>query len=805
MPPTRRFGIASIAVSLLTLLPIASCATIPQFARGIEDVAFTPAVRARSPYYTYTDVAASSFWLEDIQKQGVAAFNPNPSAYKVFRNVKDYGAKGDGTTDDTQAINAAIQDGTRCGNGCDSSTLTPALIYFPSGTYRVSAPIVAMYYSQLVGNAIDRPVIKGLPNFAGIALIDSDPYNSDGSNWYTNQNNFFRAIRNFVIDTTDMPAAAGTGIHWQVAQATSLVNLKFTMSTAAGNSHQGIFMDNGSGGFMSDLEFVGGKFGMWIGNQQFLTRDLKFSNCGTAIYLNWDWQWTFKSVDISNCQVGIDITAVDNSGGQGVGSFILLDSTISDTPIGIKTVRSASSTPASGGSAVLDNVVLNNVPAAVASGSGATILAGGSMTIDLWGQGRSYGKNGAATTVQGTMTRTHPKPRALLDRTGKIFERSRPQYTDVPASSFISVRSNGAKGDGITDDTAAIQAVFTRYGGNTNNIIYFDHGVYLVSNTIHIPVNTRVVGEVWAVIMAASGSFQDEANPVPVWQVGKAGDVGTVELQELVFQTRGPQPGAILLQWNSRDPAGQQGANAMWDVHFRVAGSRGTELEAAQCIKNPSATITPDPKCVGSFMHLHIAKTASVYIENCWAWTADHGLDAPFDQITVYNGRGILTESAHGPVWMYATAAEHNQLYQFQFQHTKNVFVATAQTETPYFQSNPTASVPFRTNAAWGDPDYSSCADNLCKKSWALRILDSSDVSFYSAGLYSFFENYGQDCIKTRTCQDSIVDIQNSRRTVLYNLNTIASSSMVTYNKQQVINSGDNLNSFAQTVMEFST
>jgi hypothetical protein len=38
--------------------------------------------------------AASSYWLEDMQRQGIAAFNQNPSTYKVFRNIKDYGAKG---------------------------------------------------------------------------------------------------------------------------------------------------------------------------------------------------------------------------------------------------------------------------------------------------------------------------------------------------------------------------------------------------------------------------------------------------------------------------------------------------------------------------------------------------------------------------------------------------------------------------------------------------------------------------------------------------------------------------------------
>lgn len=77
---------------------------------------------------------AGAYWMEDIAHQGRASFNPDP-AYQVFRNVKDFGAKGDGVTDDTFAINLAISSGNRCGfdGACGGSTITPATVYFPAG------------------------------------------------------------------------------------------------------------------------------------------------------------------------------------------------------------------------------------------------------------------------------------------------------------------------------------------------------------------------------------------------------------------------------------------------------------------------------------------------------------------------------------------------------------------------------------------------------------------------------------------------------------------------------------------------
>lgn len=53
----------------------------------------------------------------------------------------------------------------------------------------------------------------------------------------------------------------------------------------------------------------------------------------------------------------------------------------------------------------------------------------------------------------------------------------------------INVKHYGAVGDGVTDDTAAIQAAI-----DAGTAVYFPVGTYIVSNTITIPSNTSIFG-----------------------------------------------------------------------------------------------------------------------------------------------------------------------------------------------------------------------------------------------------------------------------------------------------------------------
>lgn len=54
------------------------------------------------------------------------------------------------------------------------------MLQVPPGTYAISAPIVQLYYTQFIGDAVTIPTIKATAGFKGIALIDSDPYGDGG-------------------------------------------------------------------------------------------------------------------------------------------------------------------------------------------------------------------------------------------------------------------------------------------------------------------------------------------------------------------------------------------------------------------------------------------------------------------------------------------------------------------------------------------------------------------------------------------------------------------------------------------------
>lgn len=282
--------------------------------------------------------------------------------------------------------------------------------------------------------------------------------------YFVNTANFYRQIRNVIIDVTQTRASQKVaGLHYQVAQATSLQNVLLI----AGPSQYGMYAENGSGGQISDVTFQGGAVGLLGGSQQFTAQRLKFDGCTVGVQLIWDWGWVWKSITMTNVGTGFKLVPQSGSGsGSGqaatasgnIGSASFLDSSFTNVKT-VVVITPPSSTVGSGTTGlILENIKLSGVTAAVADTTGKTLLDGSSARIDEWAMGPVYAGSADArnrTFSTGAKIGSFRRHSTLVDSDGAYFERPKPQYENRGVGDFAHVKDLGARGDGVTDDTAA--------------------------------------------------------------------------------------------------------------------------------------------------------------------------------------------------------------------------------------------------------------------------------------------------------------------------------------------------------------
>lgn len=123
----------------------------------------------------------------------------------------------------------------------------------------------------------------------------------------------------------------------------------------------------------------------------------------------------------------------------------------------------------------------------------------------------------------------------------------------------------GAKGDGVTDDTAAIQAALNAYP-NGKRIIYLPNGTYLVSNTLtwpagkpgsgydykHVIMQGQSQAKVIVKLKNSHPTFKDASNPKAVIFTGPApAQRFGNSIRNLTVDTGVGNPGAIGIQFNA--------------------------------------------------------------------------------------------------------------------------------------------------------------------------------------------------------------------------------------------------------------
>lgn len=307
------------------------------------------------------------------------------------------------------------------------------------------------------------------------ANIYIDGFYDPAKTWWDNQNNFYRQIRNFKFDLRNAPQDCGA-VHWQVAQATSMQNLEIYLRPKSdpNNEQVGIFMENGSGGWFSDITIYGGYQALVLGSQQFTIRKVKIQGSTIAVKMIFGWTWLFAQFDISECTVGFDFTLGGDR--QGTTHATMIVDSVIGAQFGVVTrYKPGTSLPPIAGSLMLERVDFTPSAIAVSDGTLLTsnVILRGSQFIPLWVQGNIWtvaGRpvidqyfNSSTCSIQNTnrtvrevsLVRVQQslapieRPK-ILTVNDAWFGRARPQYEDIPASGFLSAKTFGLAGDGAT-------------------------------------------------------------------------------------------------------------------------------------------------------------------------------------------------------------------------------------------------------------------------------------------------------------------------------------------------------------------
>jgi hypothetical protein len=267
--------------------------------------------------------------------------------------------------------------------------------------------------------------------------------------------------------------------------------------------------------------------------------------------------------DNSDADVNVTQAGGVGSTGQGVGSLVLVDAIIANTPTGIVTTLFKENST----SLLLQNVGFFNTKTAVyEEAAKKDLLAGGDeVKVESWGFGMLNTPDGS-TFVNGQKIPTVKRPAMLLSPDmayagPNLFTRRRPKYLDLGSTQVLNVKALGAKGDGKTDDTNTLNGILD-LGARTSSVVYIPFGVYIIKDTLKIPTGSRVVGQAWAQIMGTGANFEDASKPRPVVMVGYRGEVGSVEIQDMLFTVSGPTAGAVVVEWNTRESS--QGSAGLW-------------------------------------------------------------------------------------------------------------------------------------------------------------------------------------------------------------------------------------------------
>jgi hypothetical protein len=476
-------------------------------------------------------------------------------AKAVYLTPDNFAVHGDGLADDSDALQQAINK--------VQETTNQGILFVPAGRYRLTRTIYVWPGIRLIGFGATRPIFVlganttgfqqgpkymvffagGRPGYGraprnGKAAGDDTPPDA-------NPGTFYSAISNIDIEIQEGNPGA-VGVRARYAQHCFLAHMDFRIGSGLAGIHDG-------GNVAQDVHFYGGQYGVWTRKPspgwQFTLIDATFEGQREAAIREHEAGLTLIRPQFKNVPTAVSIDAkysdelwikdawMENISGPAV---IISNENNARTEIN------------------MENVVCRGVPVFVSYRDSGKQIAGGqgAYTVKTFSHGLHFADTGATP--------------AILDifELGPLLTLPAPVTSDIrelpPMDTWVNLRTLGAHGDGIADDTEVLKKAIAEH-----RAIYLPSGQYRVTDTITLRPDTVLIGLQPSVtrIFLADGTpaFQGVGSPKALLETPRS---GTNIVSGIGLYTNGVNPRAVAAKWMA-------GAESMMnDVRF--LGGHGT-------------------------------------------------------------------------------------------------------------------------------------------------------------------------------------------------------------------------------------
>jgi len=558
-----------------------------------------------------------------------------------------------GTKEDSSgALQAAIDKA--------SDTGREGIVFIAAGRYTMSRTVYLWPGVRLIGYGATRPVFVLPPNtpgfqkgmgvmvmFTGLTPHERPragdriafpppgtvPPNDNVAD--ANPNTFYSAMNNIDFEIGDgNPAAVAVRFH--VAQHSFLAHMDFHLGSAMAGVYQ-------AGNEAEDLHFYGGRYGVLTEKTspawQFTLIDSVFEGQSEAAIREHEAGLTLIRNTFRNVPKAIDIDEAYPD------QLWVKDSRFENITGPVVTISLEKSPLTEIG---FENAVLSNAPVFARLRESGKTVPGKGPVYEV--KNFTYGLIVPGEGRMGSIGMQYDAfPLASLPVALPAAIRALP-----PSPEWVNVHALGVKGDGMSDDTAALQRAI-----NTHRVLYLPGGHYVVQDTLTLKPDTVLIGLHPTLtqidLLDETLGYQGVGAPKAVLLAPQGGEN---ILSGIGVFAGGINPRAVAVLWK----AGER--SLINDVRFLGGhGSGGNPYN-----NNHTADSDLRKRWDGQYPSLWVADGGGGTFANIWT-------------PNTFAQSGFLVSNTKTPGHVYELSIEHHVRSEIKFDHVENWDINAPQTE----------------------------------------------------------------------------------------------------------------------------